>query len=70
MLRPTSSSPHVFTRWKGDLWVGVRAAHERLGELSRDREYTVLPCASMAPVCVTLDDGRVLCDFGPEHDHD
>ncbi len=31
--------------------------------------YETVRSASYQPVCLRLDDGRLLCDVGPEHEH-
>lgn len=59
----------VFAHYKDELWVGAAWLAER-GPLTSDYEYTVLPVARQGAVCITLPDGRVLCDYGPKHDHD
>lgn len=69
MPRPVTPYHRVFAHYHGPLWVGV-AWLERHGGVTRDNEFTVLPVARQGFVCLTLDDGRVLCDYGPEHVHD
>ena len=59
----------VFTRYDENLWVGA-SWFARYAPLTNDLEYTVLPVTSQREVCMTLPDGRVLCDYGPEHRHD
>lgn len=59
----------VFAHYEGCLWVGV-AWLERHRGVKRDEEFTVLPVARQGLVCLTLPDERILCDYGPEHDHD
>ena len=59
----------VFTRWDDSVWVGV-SWYAQQGELTNELEYTVLPVARQGDVCMTLPDERILCDYGPEHDHD
>jgi hypothetical protein len=59
----------VFVHLEGQLWVGVEWLSER-GPLTRDMEYVTLPMERLNfEVCITLPDGRILCDFGPDHAH-
>jgi len=56
---------------EGDTWTlaSVYAKHD---ELCPDLEYVVLETErppSRQQVCLLLDDGRRLCDIGPEHAH-
>jgi hypothetical protein len=44
-------------------WFAQRTA------LTTDLEYCVLPVTAHRDVCLTLPDGRTLCDYGPRHDH-
>ena len=59
----------VYAHYDGPLWVGV-AWLGKQAELTRDMEYVTLQVVSGGEACLTLPDGRILCDFGPEHDHD
>lgn len=59
----------VFAQWSEGLWIGV-AEYARRRPLTRDLDYVVLPSTSRSEVCLTLPDGRILCDYGPEHEHD
>lgn len=59
----------VFVHHRDLLWVGV-AWKERHGGVRPGQEFTVLPVARQGLVCLTLPDGRILCDHGAEHDHD
>lgn len=59
----------VFAHFGGNLWVGVSWLAQRRELTGRD-EYVTLPVARQADVCLTLPDGRILCDYGPEHLHD
>lgn len=71
MIQPLGRQPYhrVFARLDDELWVGV-AWLERNGGVTRHQEFTVLPVARQGEVCLTLPDRRILCDFGPEHEHD
>lgn len=59
----------VFTHWEDDLWVGVNWA-ARYVKLTSQHQYVTLNVAQQRDVCLTMPDGRTLCDYGPEHDHD
>lgn len=58
----------VFAHVEDRLWVGVPWLAERI-DLEPEFEYVVLPVAQPGAVCLTLPDKRILCDFGPDHDH-
>lgn len=58
----------VYARFDDSLWVGVNWLARRRPLTSED-EYVVLPMAQRHDVCLTLPDGRTLCDYGPEHEH-
>lgn len=59
----------VYAQYDDDLWVGVSWLAERT-TLTTRMQYVTLTVVDSEPVCLTLPDGRTLCDFGPEHDHD
>jgi hypothetical protein len=59
----------VFTHWTDDLWVGVNWA-VRHAKLTNENRYVTLTVREQSDVCLKLPDGRTLCDYGPEHDHD
>ena len=58
---------------EGDVWTLASVYAKRPGHtLCPDDEYVVLETARSASyqeVCMLLDDGRRLCDIGPEHAH-
>jgi hypothetical protein len=58
----------VYARYDETLWIGVRWFAQRTA-LTTDLEYCVLPVTAHRDVCLTLPDGRTLCDYGPRHDH-
>lgn len=58
----------VYAQWDEHLWLGV-SEYAKRRELTRDVSYVTLPVGSNAETCLTLPDGRVLCDYGPEHEH-
>ena len=59
----------VYAHLTDSLWVGVAWLAQRT-RLTREMEYVTFQPDVTGPVCVTLEDGRILCDFGPDHEHD
>lgn len=57
----------------GSIWI-LASRYAELGPLPAEAErYTVLETQrppSVQTVCLLTDDGRRLCDIGPEHVHD
>jgi len=59
----------VFAHLQGPLWMGVEWMAERQ-PITSELEYVTLPMVNPShEVCITLPDGRILCDFGPDHVH-
>lgn len=58
----------VYARFDETLWVGVRWLAQRQ-ELRPEDEYATLSVSTNRELCLTLPDGRTLCDFGPSHEH-
>lgn len=59
----------VYVQWDGPLWIGA-AEYARRRPLTAALPQVTLPQEQRMPVCLTLPDGRILCDYGPEHEHD
>jgi hypothetical protein len=58
----------VYARWDEGLWLGA-AEYAKHRELTPELEYVTLEVARPGNVCLIMSD-KVLCDYGPEHDHD
>lgn len=57
----------VYARWDDVLWVGV-VEYAKRRELTNELSYVTLPVNRHREVCVVLPD-KILCDYGPEHEH-
>ena len=56
----------------GDIWT-LASTFVHRAPLTPDRRYVVYRTErppSAQEVCLVIDDGRRLCDFGPKHDHE
>lgn len=59
----------VFAHLQGDIWMGVEWMAERQ-PITPELDYVTLALVNPShQVCITLPDGKVLCDFSPDHDH-
>ena len=57
---------------EGPVWTLAAVWSSRHGDLPADGEYVVFETnrpPSVQEICLVLDDGRRLCDIGPEHAH-
>lgn len=57
---------------EGEVWTLASAYATRQPLPTCPDDYVVYITArppSFQPVCLMLDDGRLLCDIGPEHEH-
>jgi hypothetical protein len=59
----------VFTHWTDDLWVGVNWA-VRHAKLTPANKYVTVSVAAQKDICLVLPDGRIVCDYGPDHLHE
>jgi hypothetical protein len=58
----------VYVRLDDTLWVGVKWLGQQR-PLTNEDQYVTLEVHSDGEACLTLPDGRVLCDYGAEHEH-